>query len=433
LRRAEEAEPHLRGSESGRWFAQLEQEHENQRAALSWLLERSGMRAGEEEGTVWAELALRLSGALYWFWNIRGHYREGRGFLERALAVREGVAAPVQVKVLYAATELAICQDDFERAEALCRESLALSQQLGERVDKVTVIWQLGFVAWGRNQYAEARVQLEAAAALYQELGDMLNRARALAYVARVFDAQGEYSQARAHAEESLRLSRSLGHKGRIAFALYELARVNFLAHDDIVQAQALSEQCLALFRELGDTQYIAVLLSLQGEMLLIQGEQAQARERLEESLATFQELGDRWSTAEALLSLARVALSESELAEACARYQESMAIAREINARDLIASALEGIGALAVTQGEPAWAARLWGTAQALRAAIGAPLPQVYRPNYESALATARTHLGEEAFAMALTEGEAMALEQILDTLPLLFSQLDKEAIARQ
>src|SRR6266487_3507763 len=126
LRRAEEAEPHLRGSESGRWFAQLEQEHENQRAALSWLLERSGMRAGEEEGTVWAELALRLCGALYWFWNIRGHYREGRGFLERALAVREGVAVSLQVKVLYAATELAICQDDFERAEALCRESLAL-------------------------------------------------------------------------------------------------------------------------------------------------------------------------------------------------------------------------------------------------------------------------------------------------------------------
>ncbi len=39
--RAEEAEPYLRGSESRLWFAQLEQEHENLRAALNFLLEQA--------------------------------------------------------------------------------------------------------------------------------------------------------------------------------------------------------------------------------------------------------------------------------------------------------------------------------------------------------------------------------------------------------
>jgi hypothetical protein len=32
---AEQAEPHFKGAEQGRWFARLEQEHENLRAALS--------------------------------------------------------------------------------------------------------------------------------------------------------------------------------------------------------------------------------------------------------------------------------------------------------------------------------------------------------------------------------------------------------------
>ena len=430
---AEEAEPQLRGTDSGRWFTRLAQEHKNLQAALSWQLERAEMRAGSEGDKEWTEQAMRLCGALFWFWNIRGYYREGRSFLERALAIREGVAASVQIKMLYAASVLAINQDDFERAEALCRECLALSGELGDTADKATALCQLGFVAWARCQYVQARAQLEEAVALFQELGDTWNRARSLAYLVRVFAAQGEYSRARALAEQSLGLSRALGDKGRIAVALGEQARVRFMAQDDFAQAQALAEQSLALFRELGDTQYTAYMLSLLGEMQLIQGKQAQAREMLEESVATFKELGDRWSTAEALLSCARVAVSLGEFAAAGACYQESLALAREIDAKNFIASALEGGGAVAAAQGEPEWAAWLWGAAQSLRVAIGMPLPPVYRADYERLLATARSHLGEEAFATALAAGRTMTLEGTLDTLPSLFSRLDEKAITRQ
>jgi predicted ATPase/class 3 adenylate cyclase len=426
---AEEAEPQLRGTDSSRWFARLEQEHKNLQAALSWQLERAEMRAGSEGDKEWAEQAMRLCGALFWFWNIHGYYREGRSFLERALAAREGVAASVQIQVLYAASVLAITQDDFECAETLGRECLALSRELGDTADKATALCQLGFVAWVRCQYAQARAQLEEAVALFQELGDTWNRARSLAYLARVFTAQGEYGRACALAEQSLELSRVLGDKGRIAMALSELARVRFLAQDDFAQAQALAEQSLALFRELGDTQYIAYLLSLLGEMHLVQSEQTQARELLEESVAIFKELGDRWCTAQALLSFARVAASRGELAAAGACYQESLTIAREIDAKNFIASALEGAGAVAAAQGEPGWAAQLWGAAQSLRVAIGTPLPPVYRADHERALATARSHLGEEAFATALAAGGTMALEQTLDALPNIFSLLDERA----
>ena len=60
-------------------------------------------------------------------------------------------------------------------------------------------------------------------------------------------------------------------------------------------------------------------------------------------------------------------------------------------------------------------WAARLWGKAEALRETVGAPMPPVYRADYEQAVAATRTALGEEAFDIARTEGRTMELEQVL------------------
>src|SRR5947209_12434670 len=80
------------------------------------------------------------------------------------------------------------------------------------------------------------------------------------------------------------------------------------------------------------------------------------------------------------------------------------------------IAICLEGLADMAVAQGvvDPSvggvqskalsslWAAQLWGAAESLREAIGAPMPPVDRAPYERALATARARLGEQAFARA-------------------------------
>jgi hypothetical protein len=97
--------------------------------------------------------------------------------------------------------------------------------------------------------------------------------------------------------------------------------------------------------------------------------------------------------------------------------YEESLAMAQEIDDKELIASSLEGLASVVAMQGELAWAARLWGTAEALREAIGAPLQPVEWADYEQAVATARDHLGEETFASAWAEGRAMTVGQVLIT----------------
>ncbi len=92
LRLSETAEQEIEGPQQALWLERLEQEHDNLRTALSWWLEQG--EAGQSTGDGW-EMALRLGAALEQFWMIRGYYSEGRTFLERALAGREGVASAV--------------------------------------------------------------------------------------------------------------------------------------------------------------------------------------------------------------------------------------------------------------------------------------------------------------------------------------------------
>ncbi|GAB3995811.1 hypothetical protein GCM10029992_14060 [Glycomyces albus] len=63
---AETADPHLRRSEQLEWLPELEAEHDNITAAL---------RGAIADG--WAEEAMRLVGAVGWYWFLSGHRAEG--------------------------------------------------------------------------------------------------------------------------------------------------------------------------------------------------------------------------------------------------------------------------------------------------------------------------------------------------------------------
>jgi non-specific serine/threonine protein kinase len=71
------------------WGERFEVEHANVRAALVWL-----------EGSGDTAAALRLTAALWPFWFLRGHYTEGRGWLERALVWSAVTRTKERVQVL---------------------------------------------------------------------------------------------------------------------------------------------------------------------------------------------------------------------------------------------------------------------------------------------------------------------------------------------
>jgi len=408
---AEEAAPHLRGAEQARWVAELEREQENLRAALSFLLERA------VGGTEQAAHALRMCTALFWFWYIRGYVREGRTFLERAMANSEGVGAHVRANALFAAGHLAYALDDYEQVEACLEESLALFRALGDTRGVATSLKVLGGAAWTRSQYARACSLLEESGVLYKEVGDSAGRVDYLADLAHVYASQGEYDRAGALLEEGLVLARALDDPGRMGWMLYHLARLRFEVQGDLDQARALAEESLALWQEVGHTWGTGNLFSLLAEIVLRQGEEARARALAEESVVLLKERGDRWATVQALLGSVRVLAVQGDLDEARRLSQESLAVLLEVGNKEFIAACLEGLGEVVAAQGEHAWAARLWGSAETLRKAIGAPMPPVYQVGYEQALAHACAQVGEQAFAAAWAEGRSLTPEQVVAT----------------
>ncbi len=405
---AEEGKPEPWGKPQAAWLQRLEQEHDNVRAALQWLVEQGEIR----EGAYTIELALRLGGALGSFWQVGGHASEGRTFLERALARSEGVTAPVRAKALDDAGWLAIYQSDYDRAEVLGEESLALYRELGDAAGIADALDLLGWLAKERGNHTAASTLYGEALALWRETGNKTGIAWALHGLAYVTLYQGESVQAQALAQELLALSREIGDQDFISRA-YRLLGQLALRHGDETTAHELFEESLAISKQIGNKPSTAYSHSLLGQLALQRGDETTAHELFEESLVIHRAVGDRHGAAKSLSYLARTAALRGDNEAARVLYEESLILTMELGNKLIMASCLEGLAGVILAQGASAWAARLWGAAAALREAIGAPLPPVERADYERSVASARVQLGGKALAVAWAEGRTMTPEQ--------------------
>jgi tetratricopeptide (TPR) repeat protein len=372
-----EAQSHMMEPEQGSWLARLEAEHDNLRAALAWAM--------DEEAAV----ALRLGVALGPYWRVRGHLSEGRQWLERLLA--RGVGTPTgggegaelaglgaQARTI--AGNLTFDQGDYALATALYQESLALARELGDSRGVATSLNNLGMVATSQGDYEGATAFLDESLALHRQLGSQEGIARALHNLGRVATGRSDYPRATALYEESLDVRRGRGDTWGIAQGLTSLGGVAY-SQGDLGQATAYFEESLVLWREVGDRRGIAASLNNLGNVAYAQDDYARARALYEESLALCRGLGDKQSIAYCLERLARVRVANSQ------------------------ESALEDL----------ARAARLLSAADALRAAIRAPLLGMERGANERTVAALRAAVGEGAWATAWAEGQVLPLEEAI------------------
>jgi hypothetical protein len=95
--------------------------------------------------------------------------------------------------------------------------------------------------------------------------------------------------------------------------------------------------------------------------------------------------------------------------------YQESLGVFGEVGDRLSLAYTLEKLAAVEGKQGRGTRAARLWGSSETIRGAIGVPLLPDERVHYEHAVAATQRHLDESTFAGAWAMGQAMSLEEVI------------------
>ncbi|MCW3100948.1 MAG: transcriptional activator domain protein [Chthonomonadaceae bacterium] len=124
-------------------------------------------------------------------------------------------------------------------------------------------------------------------------------------------------------------------------------------AQRDLTSAHSLLEECLAIWRELGDKQRLAMSLAGLGSLISERGDHDLARALLEEGLTIWQELGDKHGIATLLNKLGVVAKRQSDYLTARSLLGESLAIRRELKDKNGMAASLFNLGAADQEQGD--------------------------------------------------------------------------------
>jgi predicted ATPase/DNA-binding CsgD family transcriptional regulator len=261
LTSAEAAEPELWRPQAAMWFDRLETDHPNLRAALQWSFGR-----GDTEG------ALRLSVALWRFWDVRGYLTEGEAWLERALAAHG------------------------RRPETARLEGHGL---LG-----------VGWFAQARGDHAGAAACFERSRMQFQQANDPRGLVQALRSLADATIELGDRPRGRALLEEGLALARAVDHRPFTARILQDLGRIAREDDHDLAGARRLGEEALALMREAGDPRGMALVLCRLAETAIEQHDAAAARAYLAEAVAIARATADRYLLPYPLASVARLAVA---------------------------------------------------------------------------------------------------------------------------
>jgi len=382
---AEQAEPQLYRADQRAWQDRLETEHDNLRAALWW-----SVVGGD------AEAGLRLGGALWRFWWVRGYLSEGRRWLDEFL--RASAATPLGVvrgRALHGAAWLADGQGDIAQATNMAEQSLSLFREADDKGGIAHALNLLAIIAADQGHYERAIALVQESLALFQAIGHKPGAGSALNELGIIAAEQGDYARAAVLYERSLAVRRDAGDVRGMAASRINLAR---LAREQghVARAAALYEQGVAMFRELGGKSDLAMALNNLGEMARLLGDYARAAALTGESVDVRRALGDKMGLGWGLADLAHVARHQGDETRALALYEEAMPFCQAVGNTLGTATCLEGMAATLFLRGEPERTVQLYEAADALRIAINTPMAPVDHSDHDPIRAAARGALRE-------------------------------------
>jgi predicted ATPase/class 3 adenylate cyclase len=252
---AERAEPELLGSEQARWLDSLEEEHDNLRASLEW--------AGES-GNV--ETALLLAGALWRFWQIRGHLREGGMRLNKVLALPATTEHPAAMaKALEAAGGVFYWMADWEKASRYYSECLGLRRNLEDRAGLAEALYNLSFIYSipppPQRDVERGRKLLEEAVQLYREIGDERGEAKVLWAIAGTHEVSNDWQSSLDYSDQALELFRKVDDRFGAGWALHSVG-LAALGLADLERGRSALTEALDLFAAAGDLTGIALVVN---------------------------------------------------------------------------------------------------------------------------------------------------------------------------
>ena len=321
---AEKASHELRGPRQAVWLRQLASVRGDLRSALEWAIEKQQ-----------TEAALKMGSYLSWFWFRRSDLGEGRRWLGKIMNLPKASQYPHWYS---------------------------------------DVLAQLARGTWLHVGPGQARPFVEQAISVAQQHDDQWNVAQASIILGLVLIGEGNFTGAQAMIANSKAFFQKVHNEWGYAMAVLCHALSAFI-QGDLTLSLTLHEECLAVFRRLGDKLFENTALRFIGIIHVRQANLKRGGEALREALLLAQEIGSKYE----------------------------------------IAAAINQIGDAALAENDPIRAVHLYWAARNIYDSIGT-WQQKNETEFERHLAACRAGLSEADFAEAVEQGRVMATEQAIE-----------------
>lgn len=306
----EQAEHGMKGPEHALWHERLKANVANVLAALDWFIERSD-----------AQRAWRMVGALWFYWQLRGEFSEGKRRLEMALALpgerRTAAWAKAQTALGYMVEQDFQATSAFREAQELLEEALEVWRDIGNRRGVAMTLAELMSVHFNLGDFARAWACGEDALAINRDLHDDYEIFQTLWILGVVSLKAGDYGRSHAELGEALEIANTLGPVFPVLPRRYLAWLV--AAEGDLALARQLMEEQLAEIRMVADGMEgrVAGRLDDVGWLSLQLRDRDRAASAFAEELALGTKINDTWYTARGMLGLAVMAHQAGKIEQA--------------------------------------------------------------------------------------------------------------------
>jgi predicted ATPase/class 3 adenylate cyclase len=406
LELAERSKGALRGRLQRQAFELLEQEHENLRAAQSWL---------HAQGRVDQEL--RLTASLWQFWWVTGRLSEGERRLHKALdQPSDGALAgsATRASALFGLGVMEMLKSDYPASRRDLAAAAVLYGRLGDSTSQALSEATLGQVETFTGNREAATKRLVPAIETLRALDRRWELALALAFDGFNALAAGDPARALASSSEGLAIVRQLGDRWGAAMHLGVLGLVA-LEVGEYEAARSSLEEAAAIRRSTGESFGLAHNLNSLGDLERRQNRPEQARQLYQQSLEAFRRVGVLNGEASSLHNLGYAHEALGDHALALGAFQQALALFQQLGDRRGIAECLAGLSGSLLGLGLPHLAARLFGASERLREATAATLSAVNRAEYARNLEALRAALDAATLAREWQDGRGRPLSTVL------------------
>lgn len=331
---AEKVEPDLRGAGSANALRQLDVEAGNMHAALDW-----SVSGGDPCN------AMRIVGALGWYWMLRGAMREAEGWSTRVLAA----AHP----------------------ETCAAEHLALAR------------YTAAAVAWKRGDLPPAARLADQAIEVFRRDASGRRLGLALALRGLIAVSEGNPDRAIRLHEESLASFRAASYGWGVAYAYANLGDA-LVEQSELAAAWEHYNEALTMFTAEGDAWGEGIVLHTLGNIALRQRDFAIAREQYVSAIDLTCRLKSPMEVARSQIGFAAAALGLGDADAAQDALLGSLQAWRDFENNDGAAICLSGLAAVALARGQRGEAERLLADAKGLipsRPSLYVTDPDVFVP----------------------------------------------------